>query len=230
MMLVSSIWTVRGLYLFYTTGSCNGLNQDAFCVFDPQGANNQVSGINSTCTVKPKTVSGLTLSGINLSTFPVKNQDSKDKIVFIGCYNCDYTRNAFPLIEQLVSKFNVNFTFADYPTKEKTDYLTKVDYCVYREDPDKFWKLNDSLFASGKSNLANTDYVNQLMSGLGLDVSKMDACIANPQTEAAVQSQFHEIEKTNFFGTPTIFINGTPLVGPKPYRVYAIMLRGLWYW
>jgi hypothetical protein len=230
MMLASSILTVRGLYLFYTTGSCNGLNQDAFCVFDPQGANNQVSGVSKPCTIKPKTVTDLTLKDINLSTFPVKNQDSKDKIVFIGCYLCDYTRKAYPDIEQLVSKFNVNFTFADYPTKENSDYLSKVDYCVYRENPDKFWKLNDKLFASDKSNLANTDYVNHLMGGLGLDVPKMDACISNPQTETAVQSQFREIEKTNFFGTPTIFINDAPFVGPKPYRVYAIKLRGLWYW
>jgi len=230
MMLASSIWTVRGLFLFYTTGSCNGLNQDAFCVFDPQGANNQVSGITAPCTVKPKTVSDLTLNGINLSTFPVKNQGSQAKIVFIGCYACDYTRKAYPLIMQLVSKFDVELTFADYPTKEKTDYLSKVDYCVYRQDQDKFWKLNNSLFATDKSNLDNTDYVNQLIGGLGLDVSKTDACIADPQTETAVQSQFRQIEKTNFFGTPTIFINGAPLVGPKPYRVYAIMLRGLWYW
>ncbi len=230
MMLASSIWSVRGLYLFYTTGSCNGLNQDAFCVFDPQGANNQVSGVEKPCTIKPKTVTDLTIKGIDLSTFAVKNTVSKDKIVFIGCYLCDYTRKAYPLIEQLVSKFNVNFTFADYPTKEKTDYLSKVDYCVYRENPDKFWKLNDSLFASEKANLASTGYVDQLMGAQGLDVSKMDACVADPQTEAAVQSQFRQIEKTNFYGTPTIFINGAPLVGPKPYRVYAIMLRGLWYW
>jgi len=230
MMLASSIWSVRGLYLFYTTGSCNGLNADAFCVFDPQGANNQVSGVNKPCTVKPKTVTDITIKSIDLSTFPVKNQQSKDKIVFIGCYLCDYTRKAYPLIEQLVTKFNVNFIFADYPTKEKTDYLSRVDYCVYRENPDQFWKLNDKLFASAKTDLDSTDYVNQLMGGVGLNVSKMDACIADAQTETAVQSQFRQIENTNFFGTPTIFINGNPLVGPKPYRVYAIMLRGLWYW
>lgn len=230
LMLASSIWSVRGLYLFYTTGSCNGLNQDAFCVFDPSGANNQVSDINKPCPVQPKTASTLTLNGIDLSTFPVLNPNSKDKIVFIGCYLCDYTRKAYPLIEQLVSKFNVNFTFADYPTKEKTDYLSKVDYCVYRENPATFWKLNDNLFASDKTNLANTDYVNKLMGGLGLDVNKMDTCITDPQTETAVQAQFTQIVKTNFYGTPTIFINGNPLVGPKPYRVYAIMLRGLWYW
>jgi protein-disulfide isomerase len=36
--------------------------------------------------------------------------------------------------------------------------------------------------------------------------------------------------KTKFYGTPTIFINGEALVGPKPYRVYAIAAEGLFYW
>ena len=46
----------------------------------------------------------------------------------------------------------------------------------------------------------------------------------------AVQALLKEIRKTNFYGTPTIFIDGTFYVGPKPYRVYAIALEGLFYW
>jgi len=38
------------------------------------------------------------------------------------------------------------------------------------------------------------------------------------------------VDKTGFYGTPTIFINGKAFVGPKPYRVYAIALKGLFYW
>ena len=34
----------------------------------------------------------------------------------------------------------------------------------------------------------------------------------------------------DFMGTPTIFINGQGFVGPKPPRVYAIALEGLFYW
>jgi hypothetical protein len=39
---------IRGVYLFYTTGSYNGLNQTGFCVFDPTGKNNQISSAAST--------------------------------------------------------------------------------------------------------------------------------------------------------------------------------------
>ena len=39
-----------------------------------------------------------------------------------------------------------------------------------------------------------------------------------------------QIRDTNFYGTPTIFVNGGKgLVGPKPGRVYAIQLEGFFW-
>ena len=32
--------------------------------------------------------------------------------------------------------------------------------------------------------------------------------------------EYGELNKTNMYGTPTIFINDKAFVGPKPYRVY----------
>ena len=231
LLMASSIFTVRGLYLYYVTGSCNGLNDTAFCVFDPNGDNNKVTAVSSNCYLTPPTEQDLTLQGADFSSFPVINQTVTDnKIVFIGCYACDYTRAAYPVMRELASKYKVNMIYADYPVKEKTDYLSRVGYCVNQTDPDKFWKLNDELFVTDKSNLDNADTINNLMSNIGLDTGKMNACIADPQTETAVQNQFLEIKKTKFYGTPTIFINGEGFVGPKPYRVYAIRLKGLLYW
>ena len=51
-----------------------------------------------------------------------------------------------------------------------------------------------------------------------------------PQIKELIASQVQELEKTHLYGTPTVFINGEALVGPKPYRVYAIQLKGLLYW
>jgi protein-disulfide isomerase len=231
LLMASSIFTVRGLYLFYTTGSCNGLNDSAFCVFDPNGANNQVSAVDTKCYVTPPTEKDLNLVGVDTSSFPVIHPDATaNKIFFIGCYACDYTRAAYPEIRALADKYaDINFIFADYPVKEKTDYLSRVGYCVYKDNPAAYWKMNDDLFATDKANLADTAYVDKLMTGLGLDSAKMNTCIADPQTEKTVQNQFSELKKTKFYGTPTIFIDGDAYVGPKPFRVYAIKLKGLLY-
>jgi protein-disulfide isomerase len=231
LMLASSIWAVRGVYLYYVTGSCNGLNESAFCVFDPTGENNQVSAVNKGCPVTDDGAStALTLDGVDLKSFPALNPNASDKIVFIGCYGCDYSRKAYPMIRELVRKNDVSLTFLHYPVKEKTDYTSKVGYCAYQQDPEKFWKLTDKLFTVEKTKLEDEATIEGVVTELGLDAAKIKTCVESAQTEENVQKQLAEVRKTNFYGTPTVFINDEAFVGPKPYRVYAIRLNGLWYW
>jgi protein-disulfide isomerase len=230
LLLTSSFFAIRGIYYFYRYGSCNGLNQTGVCVFDPKGENNKITTISAGCDPQKTNSDSLTLKDVNLDLFPVKNPQAKDKIVFIGCYECDFTRKVYPLIKQLTKKFEVSYTFAHFPTKGDTQYLSEVGICVYQQNPDKYWQLNDSLFAAEKTKLEDKNYINQVISNLGIDSGAVQACLFDARTKATVSQQVLELEKTGMYGTPTIFINGSPLVGPKPYRVYAILLKGLFYW
>jgi protein-disulfide isomerase len=51
-------------------------------------------------------------------------------------------------------------------------------------------------------------------------VNKITECANSEETKNEVNKEVLELEKTNIYGTPTIFINGKAFVGPKPYRVY----------
>lgn len=230
LLLASSLLAVRGIYYFYRYGSCNGLNQSGVCVFDPKGENNKITTISASCDPQKVNSGNLTLNGVNLDLFPVKNAQARDKLVFIGCYECDYTRKVYPLIQQLIQKFDVSYTFAHFPTKGDTQYLSEVGICVYQQNPEKYWQFNEALFAADKTKLGDQNYVNQMINNLGLDSGGIQACLFDARTKETVNKQVFELEKTGMYGTPTIFINGSPLVGPKPYRVYAILLKGLFYW
>jgi hypothetical protein len=234
LLLSATIFAVRGLLLFYTTGSCNGVNSTAFCVFDPTGENNQTSSLSNTegCAVPTNFANGgaLTLEGVDLSLWPVKNAGAENQIVFVGCYACDYTRKAYPQIKALVDRYGPEFYFGEYPTKLNSDYLSRVGRCVYQQDSATYWQMNDAFFAMSTAELEDPASVDQTLTNLGLDAVQIESCVSDPATETAVQQLFSEIRKTNFYGTPTIFINGEPLVGPKPYRVYAIQMEGFFYW
>jgi protein-disulfide isomerase len=183
-----------------------------------------------TCKVNPPTQADLTLKGVDLSGFPVLNPTAPDKIVFIGCYHCDFTRATYPLVRKLVEKYQASFTFLHYPVKEPTDYMTRLGLCAYQQDQAKYWKMNDAFFGTDKANLDDAAWIQTALTGLGFDMPKLNTCVVAPATEATARLQMAEIVKTKFFGTPTVFINGEATVGPKPYRVYAILLRGLFYW
>ena len=228
-LIASSVWSVRGLYEFYTTGSCNGLNSSAFCVFDPSGANNQVTTTEG-CPVKPAGKVELSLNGVDFSTFPQSKASSNDTIVMIGSYHCDYTREVYPVIRAIAEKYQANFYFMNYPVKEQDDSFTRLSYSIYQIAPDKYWQFNDRMFQGDKNHLDDPAYIDTLLSDLGINPNAVRFYMSDPRVESAVQTQIHAVDKTGFYGTPTIFINGKAFVGPKPYRVYAIALKGLFYW
>jgi hypothetical protein len=244
LLLASSIVFARGLYLFYVTGSCNGLNQAAFCVFDPSGANNQVSTFAG-CLNGEGDISKLTLEGVNLNDFPTLQPESAYRVVLIGCYTCDYTRKVYDSVLTLVRRYHAQLVFLHYPVNEKNDFLSRLGYCAYQQNPEGYWRLNEELIHSDKAMLSELTngpsllstlkpetnrFLEALVSEAGLDAGRVLTCANDPATEAAVQRQMNEIVKTNFYGTPTLFIGDQVFVGPKPYRVYAIALKGLFFW
>ncbi len=224
--IASTFWVARGLYNYYYYASCNGLNVSGFCAFDPAGENNKVSEVEGLAcgTVKPEQ-ENLTLDGVDLSLFPKKITDSENTLVFIGCYSCDYTRSTYPIIQELLRKRQINFVFAHYPAKSGTEYMSAIGYCSYKEDQDKFWKLNDLLFASSKDEISDPEFVYGLLSGVGLDPIEIKACTNRTATKTAIETELAELKKTGIYGTPTIFVNDTAIVGPKPERVYRLMLH-----
>jgi hypothetical protein len=230
LLTASSIMAVRGVYLFYVTGSCNGLNDSGFCVFDPSGENNQISTQGPGCVASPNPVKGLTLQNVDTSDWPTLTGKNSGQIVFVGCYACDYSRKAYPIIRELASRYDVSLVFGEVQVKEKSDYLTRVGYCLAKQDPAKIWPFNDAMFAADKEKLDQPAFVDGVLSGLGVDAAKIETCAADAQTADAVKKHLTDIQMTNFQGTPTIFINGVSFVGPKPCRVYAIELKGLLYW
>ncbi|MGB9800184.1 MAG: DsbA family protein [Thermanaerothrix sp.] len=230
LLIGSAFFAVRGFYLYYTTGSCNGLNQSGFCVFDPTGQNTQFSTVDESCPVVPGGSTTLTLEGIDISGFPKISGASAEPIVFIGSYGCDYSRKAYPMLRRLVQKYGVELIFLYYPVKEHSDYLAKIGYCAYQQDQAKFWNLTDRLFTTEKARLEDEAFITDLLSEVGFNAQSVQFCAKSPQTEWAIKRQLAEVRKTNFYGTPTVFIRGKVFVGPKPYRVYAIALEGLFYW
>ena len=222
LMVGSTVWVLVGAYNFYVYGSCNGLNQSGFCAFDPSGNNNKISTIGNeeVCDIVPKTVENLTLNNVDLSSFPSINFNSKDNVVFIGCYACDYSRKAYPDIKKLIEDKKANFTFAHYPAKGNTTFLAEIGYCVYKDYKEKYWDFNDYLFTADKNYVLDKTNVDKILGSFNFDVKKVNECVNSAETKKVVENQVTELNKTNLYGTPTIFINGKPFVGPKPYRVY----------
>ena len=56
------------------------------------------------------------------------------------------------------------------------------------------------------------------------DHEKIIACEKTTEANELFQEQLTELNKMNLEGTPTIFVNQQPFIGPKPQRVYERQL------
>ncbi|MBU1126921.1 MAG: thioredoxin domain-containing protein [Patescibacteria group bacterium] len=225
LMISSAIWTGYGVYNFYMYGSCNGLNQTGICVFDPTDSHNQLSPVELSCSDSETSEKDLKIEEVNLDLFPSKKTASINEIVFVGCFECDYSRKVYPAIEKLVKKYDVNFTFIHLPAVGNTEYLSSYVDCVEKVSFEKFWEFNDLLFSSSKEILEKETEVEKIIEKLGISKKTIETCIEDKETIKKVQEGLTEIQKANIYGTPTVFINGKVFVGPKPYRVYQRALK-----
>ncbi|KKR43678.1 MAG: Protein-disulfide isomerase-like protein [Parcubacteria group bacterium GW2011_GWF1_40_6] len=222
LMIGSTVYVLNGGYNFYVYGSCNGLNESGFCAFDPKGENNKTTAVgDSTCGITQNEIKNVTLNGVELSSFPTQNTGSEDTVVFIGCYACDYSRKAYPDIQRLVEKKQANYVFAHYPAKGDTTFLGNAGYAIRKiYGDDAFWKLNDYLFTADLDYILDKANLNAILASFNFDVKKVNELANSTETKNMMDMEIAELNKTNLYGTPTIFINGKSFVGPKPYRVY----------
>ena len=229
-MLAASILFFRGLFLYYTTGSCNGLNATAFCAFDPTGKNNTVSA-PGVCLVPPATsAQSMSLDGVDLSQFPVQNAESQERIVMVGCYTCEFTHKTYPMIKKLAANYNTSFYFLDWPVHSNGEFVNNVSYVAYQKDPAKYWILNDLIFAEDFSKVSDPVILRKLLEEAGFLPDEILNAASSFGVNNETKALIDQILTTKTPGTPTVFIGDEILIGPKPYRVYAIALKGLLYW
>jgi protein-disulfide isomerase len=226
----STFFVIKGGYNYYFYGSCNGLNKSGFCVFDPAGLNNKVTTINNSCSTNKTSEKTVTLSGLNLDNFPQLRPTVDKKIVFMGCYACEYTRKTYPLVKKLADATKSNLVFIHVPAKEKTDFISKYIYCANKEDGNRFWVLNDNLFSPNLTDIENEEKIQEIVKKSGYNLQKIMACTSNSYTQQVVDQQISSINLTGIYGTPTVFIDDEMFVGPKPNRVYERALKGWRFW
>lgn len=217
---LSVLGVAWGGYNYYLYGNCNGPNSDGFCVFDPTGSNNEVS--EGECIANPQDPSLLSLEGINKSAF-VQLGSGQGEIVFIGCFGCEYTREAWPDIKPLIEEST--FYFSHFSIKPYTKPLTAVLVCAHEEDPSNTVNLIDGLFETPTEVLHNESSWSDIITQAGYDAEIIDACAQTDYAKGAAKKMEDQAYYTGVYGTPLVFINEQAFVGPKPARVYRRALR-----
>lgn len=118
---------------------------------------------------------------------------------------------------------------------------SKAAHCAGQQDPKLFWALKNWLFANQNTWNSARDAADQFRRqalALGVDAARYDACIADPQTQAAIQRDLNEASRLGIRSTPTFILqkasageklqgNEERVVGALPYQDFAKKIENL---
>jgi protein-disulfide isomerase len=148
--------------------------------------------------------------------------DAKLTVVEYGDYQCPYCGQAYPIVEQLLTKFadSMRLVFRNLPLAEvhpHAEAAAEMAEAVGLQG--KFWEMHDSLFEHQRdlSGAALLRYA----AAVGADVEKVELDISGGGPRQRVDADFESAVRSGANGTPTFFVNGVRYDGSWQFEPFA---------
>lgn len=131
---------------------------------------------------------------------------------------------------QLIPKYGdkVRVVFKEFPLVTIHDWSLRAaiaNECVYQTNPSDYFRYRSIIFAS--QDMINAANVRQLLLDFGQRVGvnqlRLATCLDSKASLPRVEADMEEGRKLGVMSTPTLFINGTPVVGLSPERIYGMI-------
>jgi protein-disulfide isomerase/uncharacterized membrane protein len=132
-------------------------------------------------------------------------------------YACPHCAHTGAEVKKLVRENpTIQLRFKDYPLSTQCNEFMEADMhptacqaaaatvCAQRQG--RFWEMSDLLFKN--QNYQSVEDIRFMASQLGLDMTAVDACMADPAVRERIVDDVREADKQQVTGTPTFFIRG----------------------
>lgn len=132
-------------------------------------------------------------------------------------YNCGFCRRAMPDIAKLTAGDpKLKFVFKEFPIFGK-DSEAVARVAIAAKNQGKYWEVHKALFEhDGK---LNEESALQVAGSVGLDMEKLKADMAAPETQKEIDETRQLAEKLGIQGTPHFFI-GEQVIPGAPEDLY----------
>jgi protein-disulfide isomerase len=155
--------------------------------------------------------------------------NAANTIVEFYDYDCPYCRASLPAVMKLYEqrKNDTRFAFIEFPLKElhgeSAVTAAKASAAAARLQPDRFLPFHYAMM--GRSEQITEAMILEDAKKAGIDVAKLQAEMAKPETAAAVQASYDFAKKVGLEGTPTFIINGKMYPGAMDDTMFAAALK-----
>ena len=171
----------------------------------------------------PTPTSGAVNIVLKSNTPYLGSSNAKVTVVEYADYECPFCEQFFKTVwPELKAKYvdtgEIKFVYQDFAfLGPDSNTAAEASHCA--ADQNKFWQYHDYLFtnqgAEG-SGWATADHQKQFAAAVGLNTSQFDQCLDSGKYKQEVLNETAAGKSYGVTGTPTVFVNGTAIVGAQP--------------
>lgn len=140
-------------------------------------------------------------------------------VVEFSDFECPHCRELSEILKQVEPRFpQVRFTFFDFPLEQIHPWAQNAALagrCAYQQNPAAYAKYRRAIFDNQDQITADnaSDKLLSLATQSGLNADSLQVCMASPATRKEVDADLTLGKQLNVNSTPTVFVNGRPLIG-----------------
>ncbi|HEY6464883.1 MAG TPA: DsbA family protein [Candidatus Acidoferrales bacterium] len=158
----------------------------------------------------------------NPSTGP---ENAPVTLVEFADFECPHCREFSQNFEAIRQKFpQVRLVYKDFPLVDLHPWAETAAVaarCAYMQSPAAFWKMHDAIFKNQDNITPDNVYdeLNNLAKDQGLGADAFKSCLSSPEAAKAVEANRADGITLGISSTPTVYVNGRPVVGGDPATV-----------
>ena len=116
----------------------------------------------------------------------------------------------------------VRIVFKDFPLPNHAEAFKASEAAHCAGEQGKYWEMHDAMFANQRA--LQVPALKQAARALGIDGAKFDQCLDSGTHTANVRADYELGQRMGVNSTPTIYINGRPLVGAQPFEQFKLVI------
>jgi protein-disulfide isomerase len=147
------------------------------------------------------------------------------QLVEFSDFECPYCRQLEPVLARLRDIYGnrMRVVWKDFPLPIHSQARGAAEAARCAGDQGHFWEYHDLLFANQQSLMPED--LNRHASAVKLDLEQFAACLARGVHRADITADLEEGTRQGVEATPTVFINGRPVVGAQPFDAYEKVIQ-----
>ncbi|MCB9787145.1 MAG: thioredoxin domain-containing protein [Deltaproteobacteria bacterium] len=159
------------------------------------------------------------------STAPTRGAaDPLVTLVIFSDLQCPYCARMVEVLDALVERYpddlRIVFRHLPLPFHPQAMHAARAAECAHRQQ--RFWPMHDRIFER-RTELESAD-LNAWAAELGADPAAFEACMSDPTSLQVVRDDIATARDLDVRGTPTVFVNGTKMVGARPVDDFAALV------